>query len=120
MADLVDFLDETLSGSVCRVRLSGIEELYRIVGVVDYLGETFEVGEEKVCPLVCCKATSESDEEGVGVNLVHQAYHPRRVALVLQPAIAELSPDMVYELGLKGHAGFPYFLVADVVYGLPD
>ena len=116
----MNLLDKALSGSVGGVSLSGEEELYGILGIVYNLCQPVEVAEEEVCALVGSKAACETDDEGVGVDLVEQAYHACGIALVLQPVVAEAVTDVVYQLVLQGHTGFPYFLVAYLIDVLPD
>ena len=55
--------------------LAGKEELHGVVGVVDNLGQTVEVGEEQVGTLVGGKATGKANEQRVGVDLVEQAHN---------------------------------------------
>ena len=57
-----------MATTIGRVRLTGEEELYRVLGVVDDALQTLQVGEEQVCTLVSGEATPEADEQGVGVN----------------------------------------------------
>ena len=102
------------------VSLTGEEELHGIVGVVDNLRQTLQVGEEQVSTLVGSKAATETDEQCVGVNLVEQGYDARGVTLVLQPSLTILLAHVVDELVLQCHTGLPDLFVGHIVDGLPN
>ena len=120
LADLVYLLDQTLSGTISRMRFTGVEELYGVVRIVHNLGKTLQVSEQQVSTLVGGKTATEADEQCIGVDLVHQRHHARGVTLVLEPALAELLADVLHQLCLQGHAGSPHFLVAHIIDSLPD
>ena len=120
LADFVNLLDEALACAISGVSLTGEEELHGIVGVVDNLGQTVEVGEEEVRTLVGGKTTGEADEERVGVDLVEQAHDARRIALVLEPVLAEAATDVLNEFRLELHAGVPNHLIGNFVNLFPD
>lgn len=52
------------------MRLAGEDELHGILLIVYDLGETVEVGEEKVSALVSRETARETDDEGIGVDFV--------------------------------------------------
>ena len=120
MADFVNLLNESLSGSVSGVCLTGEEELYGILRIVDNLGKTVKVAEEKVSTLVRSEAACKTNDESVGVNLVEQAYNACRIALILQPVVTETVANILHELVLQCHAGFPHLLVAHLIDVFPD
>ena len=72
LRDVVNVLDEALTSTVSRVSLTCKEELYRVVRIVDNLCQTIEVREEEMSTLVSSEATSETNDERIGVNLVEE------------------------------------------------
>ena len=118
--NLDNLLDESLTGTVVRVSLTGKEELDGIVGVVDNLGQTIEVGKQQVGTLVGSEATAETDEQRIGIDLVEQGNNARGVTLVLQPSFAVLLAHVVDQFVLQSHAGLPNHFVGHIVNGLPD
>ena len=118
--DVVNLLDKTLPGPIGGVSLSGEEELDGIVGVVDNLGQTVEVRKEEVGTLIGGKTAGETDDKRVGVDFVEERHDASRVALVLEPIVAEAVADVVDELLLEGNAGFPHFLIRHLVDVFPQ
>ena len=112
--DFDDALDEALAGAVGGVGLAREDELHGELLVVDDACETVKVGEEEVCALVGCEAACETDDEGVGVNLLDDVHHLAGVALVGEPLGLEVALDKVDELVLEGHAHVPDLLVRDL------
>ena len=55
--------------------LTGIEELNGIVRIIHNLGQAVEVGEKQMRSLVCGKTTSETYQQGIGIDFVHQRNH---------------------------------------------
>ena len=55
-----------------RVSLTGEQELYRIVRVVHNLSQTVEVSEQQVSTFVSSKTTTETDQQRIGIDLIHQ------------------------------------------------
>ena len=114
-ADLEDVLDESLSTTIGRVCLTGEEELYRILGVVDDALQTLQVGEEQVCTLVRGKATPEADEQSIGVNPFEDGDGRLGVAAIAQPLLAVEGADVVDEAELDGLVRFPDRLVGELL-----
>ena len=95
LADLEDTLDQSLTCAVGRVGLAREEEEHRVLGVVHNLGQTLQVGEEKVGALVGGEAAAEADHQRVGIDAFEQRYDTGGVALVLQPRLRELLTDIL-------------------------
>ena len=66
MVDAHQFLQDRLGGIVLRMSLAGENELHRPLGVIDHLQEPFEVGEQKVPPLISGDAAGKTDGQDVG------------------------------------------------------
>ena len=75
LAYLIDLLDKTLTCSIGRMSLTCIEELYGIVRIVHYLAQALQVSKEQVSTLISSKSASETDKQGIGIDLIHQRYH---------------------------------------------
>ena len=119
-ADVDDALDEPLPCPIVGMCLAGVDELHGIVGVVDDASQTVEVGEEQMSTLVGGETASEADEQGVGIDFVHQADDAAGVALIAKPRGAELLTDEIDELALQAHVGVPDFHVGHTVDGFPN
>ena len=81
-ADLEDVLDEALTTTIGGVCLTREEELYGVLGVIDDTLQTLEVGEEEVRTLVGSEATTEADDQSVGVDTFEDGYRRLGVALL--------------------------------------
>ena len=99
--------------------LTGEDELYRVFLIVYNLGQTVKVGEEKMCALVSGEATRETDDQGVGVDFVHDAEHLCGVALVLEPFLLEILLHEVDEFILHRHSEVPDLLIGHIEDALP-
>ena len=55
-----------------RVSLTGEQELYRIVRVVHNLSQTVKVSEQQVSTFVSSKTTTETNQQCIRVDLIHQ------------------------------------------------
>ena len=119
-ADVNDALDKALTCTIVRMRLTGVDKLHGIVGVIDDASQTIKVRKEQVSTLVSGKATSEANEQGVGIDFVHQADNTAGISLIAEPRGAELLADEVNELALQAHVGIPDFLVGHTVDGFPN
>ena len=70
--DFDNTFDQTLSCSIMRMSLTCKQELYRIVGVVHNLRKTFQVSKQQVRTFVSSETTTETNQQRIRVNLVHQ------------------------------------------------
>ena len=70
--------------------------------------------------LVGGETASETNKQGIRVDFLHKADHAAGVSLILQPALAELLSNVIYELGLQGHASTPDFCIGHIVDCVPD
>ena len=100
--------------------LAGKQEDDRTVGIVDYLAETLQVGEEQMRTLVGGEAAAEADDECVGIEVLDELDHTLRVALVLQPCLFVLHGHIVEEFLLQCLTRFPYLFVGAVVDAVPN
>ena len=75
LRNLEDALDESLSGTVGGVSLTGKEEDDGALGVVHNLAETVEVGEQQMSALIGCEATAEADDQCVGIETLEELHH---------------------------------------------
>ena len=58
-----------------RVGLTCEQELYRIVGIVHNLGQTFQIGEQQMRTLISGETTSETNQQCIRVDLVQQRHN---------------------------------------------
>ena len=112
-------IDEVLAGTIGRVSLAGEDELHGELLVVHNLGQTVEVGKEKVCALVCGEAACETDDESVGVDAVEDVDHSSGVSLIGKPFLLEVAAEEIDEFVLHRHAQIPDCLVGDIENTLP-
>ena len=75
LANLINLLDESLSCAICGVSLTGEEELYGMLWVVDDLGQTVEVGKQQVSALIGSEATAETDNQRIRIDALKQVEH---------------------------------------------
>ena len=101
------------------MRLAGEDELHGIFLVVHNLGETVEIGEEKVCAFVSGETACETDYESVGVDFVNNLHHLGRIALVLEPFLFEILFYEIDEFVLHSHSHVPDILVGNIEDTLP-
>ena len=120
LADFVDVLNEALTCAVCRMSLSCVEELHGVLRVIDYLLQTLQICEQQVCTLVSGETTAETYQQCIRIDFFHERHHAARVALILQPAVAELLANVVHQFCLQLHSGFPHFGIAYIVYSFPN
>ena len=101
------------------MRLTGEEELYRIVRVVHQLIQTLQIGEEQVRTFVSSETATETDDEVIRVHLVQRADDAGRIALALHPILAELLLDIIHHLALQAHTRSPDLCIRDICVRLP-
>ena len=118
-ADLDDALDQALATAISRVRLTGEEELYRIVRVVHQLIQTLQIGEEQVRTFVGSETATETDDEVIRVHLVQRADDTGRITLALHPILAELLLDIIHHLAFQAHTRSPDYCIRDICVRLP-
>ena len=70
--------------------------------------------------LVGCETTGETNQEGVWIDFVEQRNDTRRVALILEPVVAETLADVVDEFHLQLHASLPNDIIGHIVDFLPN
>ena len=100
--------------------LAGEDELHGITLIVDNLAQPLQVVEQQISTLIGGKAAGKTDEQGIGIDFVHDAGDARGIALVLEPTLLEIALDETDELLLQGHAHLPDFLVRDIHQGGPS
>ena len=76
-------LDEALTTTIGGVCLTCEEELYGVLGVVDDTLQTLKVSEEEVRTLVGSEATTEADEQCVGVDAFEDGYRRLGITAVV-------------------------------------
>ena len=108
-------LDEALTTTIGGVRLTCEEELYGVLGVVDDTLQTLEVGEEEVRTLVGSEATTEADDQSVGVDTFEDGYRRLGVAAVADPLLAVEGADMLDETELDSLVRLPDGLVGELL-----
>ena len=100
--------------------LTGKQEDYWVLRIVHNLAQALQVGKQQVCALVSSKAAAETNYQCVRIHTLQQRNHTRRIALVLQPLLAELLLDIVKQLVLQCHTCGPNLLVRTVIDTVPD
>ena len=99
--------------------LAGEDKLHGELLVVYNLGQTVEVGEEKVSALVCGESTCEANDEGVGVDAVENVNHSTGIALVGKPFFFEVATKEVDEFVFHRLSHVPDYLVGHVEDAFP-
>ena len=66
--NLNDILYQFLAACIGRMGFSGKDELYGILGIVYNLGQTFQVGKQKVCTFISRETAAESYGERIGID----------------------------------------------------
>ena len=100
--------------------LTGKQEYYWVLRIVHNLAQALQVGKQQVSTLVSSKAAAETDYQCVRIHTLEQRNHTRRIALVLQPLLAELLLDIVEQLVLQCHTCGPNLLIRTVIDAVPD
>ena len=108
-------LDEALTTTIGGVCLTCEEELYGVLGVIDDTLQTLEVGEEEVRTLVGSEATTEADDQSVGVDAFEDGYRRLGVAAVADPLLAVEGADMLDETELDSLVRLPDRLVGELL-----
>ena len=108
-------LDEALTTTVGGVCLTREEELYGVLGVVDDALQTLKVSEEEVRTLVGSEATTEADEQGVGVDTFEDGYRRLGITAVVEPLLAVEGADMLDETELDSLVCLPDCLVGELL-----
>ena len=108
-------LDEALTTTIGGVCLTREEELYGVLGVIDDTLQALEVGEEEVRTLVGSEATTEADDQSVGVDTFEDGYRRLGVAAVADPLLAVEGADMLDETELDSLVRLPDRLVGELL-----
>ena len=111
--------DQALSATIGRVSFTGEYELDRILFVVYDLSQTIQVREQQVSTFVSGETATETDQQGVRVDLVQDGDNLCWVALVLQPVCLVLILDICDQLVLQSLADRPDVFVRNVLDGFP-
>ena len=96
------------------------EELYWVHWVVNDFLKTFEVSEQKVCTFVCCKTTTETDNQCVRVDTIKNWNDFWWVVLVFQPHCCKLIFDISDQFVFQCCACSPNFFVWHIVDCAPN
>ena len=120
LADLINALNQALTGTISRMRLTREEEQNRTIGIVHNLAQTIEIGKQKMGTLIGSKATAEANHQCIGVDALKQRHHTSGIALVAKPLLGELIADILDEFVLQSHTGIPNLLIRYIVDGMPN
>ena len=69
--------------------------------------------------LICSETTTETNQQGIRIDLLKDGNYLRRITLVLQPAIFILNTDVINQFILQGHTEIPDFLVGYILDSFP-
>ena len=118
LGDLDDLLDEVLAGLVGGMGLSGEDELYRTVGVVDDGVEPVQVGEEQGRALIGREATGEADRQHVVAERLLDGHDLAGRIVHRHHRVGQAPLDIGHKVALELLADSPDLLIGKFVHSV--